>query len=343
MRRWCIAGGTALGTLLLLTSAHVAAALDAAKSPVIELLLGDVSMNKLPFVMALDAGIYERNGLNVTPKFSRGAVEIIRKSGVDVPEQYIQSGGGAPLVKIGGAAPHITRLTMSAGAWDPIILGSTHSTSRWYSVSTADLEKPEDLKGKRIGFSGIGAVTHYMAISFAEQMGWDPDFDWSMLEDALGVEALEAGFVDAIISPELHTTMAVDAGFKVLVDLGDYNLPVAGSAFLFDRAWLAANPDTARRLMKSYVEAIALLKNDKAATFRALGKWFQISDPDLLEHFYREAEKLPSKPYPPYAGLKKVMQIYDSHEMRKYTVEHFYDDSIMKELDESGYIDSLYD
>jgi hypothetical protein len=95
--------------------------------------------------------------------------------------------------------------------------------------------------------------------------------------------------------------------------------------------------------MKSYVEAIALLKNDKAATFRALGKWFQISDPDLLEHFYREAEKLPSKPYPPYAGLKKVMQIYDSHEMRKYTVEHFYDDSIMKELDESGYIDSLYD
>jgi ABC-type nitrate/sulfonate/bicarbonate transport system substrate-binding protein len=236
MRRWCIAGGTALGTLLLLTSAHVAAALDAAKSPVIELLLGDVSMNKLPFVMALDAGIYERNGLNVTPKFSRGAVEIIRKSGVDVPEQYIQSGGGAPLVKIGGAAPHITRLTMSAGAWDPIILGSTHSTSRWYIVSTADLEKPEDLKGKRIGFSGIGAVTHYMAISFAEQMGWDPDFDWSMLEDALGVEALEAGFVDAIISPELHTTMAVDAGFKVLVDLGDYNLPVAGSAFLFDRA-----------------------------------------------------------------------------------------------------------
>jgi len=335
-----IFGALCAAMLCIVLTATVRAA--DTQSPEIELLLGDVSMNKLPFVMALDEGIYARNGLNVTPKFSRGAVEIIRKSGVDVPEQYIQSRGSESLVKIGGAAPHITRLTMSAGAWDPIILGSTHSTSRWYIVSKPDIKSAADLKGKRIGFSGVGAVTHFMAISFAEQMGWDPNFDWSMLDDALGVDALQADYVDAIISPELHTTMAVDAGFKILVDLGDYNLPVAGSSFLFDRAWLAANPDAARRLMKSYVEAIALLKNDKAAAFRALGKWFQITDPELLEHFYLEAEKLPSKPYPPYAGLKKLMSIYDSHEMRKYTVEHFYDDSYIKELDESGYIDSLY-
>lgn len=325
----------------------VSLAIAAEQAPVeaaqIELLLGDVSLNKLPFVMALDEGIYTRNGLSVTPKFSRGAVEIIRRSGVDVPEEYIHTGGGSPLVKIGGASPHITRLTTRAGAWDPLILGSTHTTSRWRIVSRSDIESPADLKGKRIGYSGVGAVTHYMAISFAEQMGWDPDLDWSMIGDALGVEALHANHVDAIIAPELHTTMAVDAGFKILVDLGDYDLPVAGSSFLFDRGWLAENRESAERLMKSYVEAIALLKNDKDAAYRALGKWFRITDPELLEHFYREAEKLPSKPYPPYEGLKKMMAIYDSHEMRKYAVEYFYDDSFMKALDESGYIDSLYD
>lgn len=309
----------------------------------LELLLGDVSLNKLPFIMALDEGIYARNGLNVTPKFSRGAIEIIRRSGVDVPEKYIHTGDGSPLVKIGGASPHITRLTTRAGAWDPVILGSTHTTSRWRIVSRPDIESPADLKGRRIGYSGVGAVTHYMAISFAEQMGWDPNLDWSMLGDALGVEALRAGHVDAIIAPELHTTMALDAGFRILVDLGDYKLPVAGSSFLFDRGWLAENRESANRLMKSYVEAIALLKNDKAAAFRALRKWYRITDPELLEHFYREAEKLPSKPYPPYDGLKKMMAIYDSHEMRKYTVQHFYDDSFIKALDESGYIDSFYE
>lgn len=309
----------------------------------LELLLGDVSLNKLPFVLALDEGIYARNGLKVRPLFTRGSVEIIRKSGVDVPEEFILKDDRHIPVKIGGASPTIVRLTTEAGGWDPVILGSTHTTSRWRIIGQPDVADLESLKGKRIGYSGVGAVTHYMAISIAEQLGWDPQYDWSMLGEALGVEALELDQVDAIISPELHATMAVDAGYKVLADLGDYNLPVAGSSFLFDREWLANNQDTAKRFMKSAVEAIALLKNDKEAAFRSIGKWFLITDPELLEFFYAEAEKLPSKPYPPYEGLKKVMQIYDSHEMRKYTVEHFYDDSYIKELDESGYIDSLYD
>jgi hypothetical protein len=68
-----------------------------------------------------------------------------------------------------------------------------------------------------------------------------------------------------------------------------------------------------------------------------------MTDPELLEFFYAEAAKLPSKPYPPYEGLKRVMEVYDSHEMRKYRLEDFYDDSYVRELDESGFIDSLYE
>ena len=40
--------------------------------------------------------------------------------------------------------------------------------------------------------------------------------------------------------------------------------------------------------------------------------------------------------------LKKVMEIYDYHEMRKYKAEDFYDSSYVRQLDQSGYIDSLY-
>jgi len=42
------------------------------------------------------------------------------------------------------------------------------------------------------------------------------------------------------------------------------------------------------------------------------------------------------------AGIRRVMQVYDSNEMRKYKAEDFYDDSIMSELDKSGFIDGLY-
>ena len=93
----------------------------------------------------------------------------------------------------------------------------------------------------------------------------------SMIADGLGVEALQKGQVDAFVAPELHATMALDAGFKVLVDLQEYELPVAGSAILVDRGWLEDNKDAARRFVKSAVEAIARLKNDKQATFRSRG------------------------------------------------------------------------
>ena len=308
----------------------------------LNLLLGDVSMNKLPFVLAFEEGIYERNGLDVTPMFTRGSAEIIRRSGVNVPDEFIVDGNTQTLIKIGGATPTIVSLTTKTDRWDPVILGSTHRISRWFIVSRPEITSPEQLKGKRIGYSGVGAVTHFVALSFAEHMGWDPILDWSMMGNGLSVEALQNGYVDAFIAPELHTTMAVAAGFKVLVDLGDYQFPIAGSAFLVNREWLQENRDTAGRFVKSAVDAIALLKNDKQAVFRTLKKWYRLEDPELLEFFYAEAKKLPSKPYPPYAGLKKTMELYDSHEMRKYTVEHFYDDSFIRELDESGYIDSLY-
>jgi hypothetical protein len=52
--------------------------------------------------------------------------------------------------------------------------------------------------------------------------------------------------------------------------------------------------------------------------------------------------KLPRKPYPNVEGIKKVMELYDSAGMRMHKPEDFYDDSFMKEIDQSGFIDSLY-
>jgi hypothetical protein len=137
--------------------------------------------------------------------------------------------------------------------------------------------------------------------------------------------------------------MAMDAGFHEVVDLADYHLPAAGSSFLVDREWLRQHPEGGHAFVKSAVEALAILKTDKESTFETLRKWYQMDDPELMEHFYDEAAKVPAKPYPPVEGLKAIFDVYDSHEMRKYTVEHFYDDRYVRELDESGYIDSLYE
>ena len=69
--------------LALLTALAVVTVVQAQDKPEqLKLMLGDVSMNKLPFVMAYDEGIFKDNGLDLVPKFSRSSVEIIRKSGM---------------------------------------------------------------------------------------------------------------------------------------------------------------------------------------------------------------------------------------------------------------------
>jgi hypothetical protein len=38
-----------------------------------------------------------------------------------------------------------------------------------------------------------------------------------------------------------------------------------------------------------------------------------------------------------------MMEIYDSHELCKHTLEYFYDDTYARDLDQNGYFESLYE
>jgi hypothetical protein len=51
---------------------------------------------------------------------------------------------------------------------------------------------------------------------------------------------------------------------------------------------------------------------------------------------------IPRTRYPCYDSIRRTMEVYDSHAMRAYQPEDFYDDSFLKELDASGFIDEVY-
>ena len=305
--------------------------------------LGDVSLNKIPFVAAYEGGIYKKNGLEVEQFITPSAAEVARRSGVTVPKEFIRAGGRDTPIVIGGGSPLIVRWTTDAQADDRVIVACTDAVVRWHIIARPDITNVEQLKGKRLGYSGHGAVTHFVALSFAKLMGWNPERDLSLMSGANTMDALKSGRADAIIASELHEVMALSAGYKILVDLAKYNIPNAGSGVNVSRAWLKDNQEAARRFVKSTVETIALVKRNKHAAFGAMAKWYNVTDPEKQERFYREISNLPRKPYPSVEGIKKVMEIYNYHEMRKYKPEDFYNDSFVRELDQSKFIDSLYD
>jgi NitT/TauT family transport system substrate-binding protein len=339
MRRCALLAGGFLACLLFWSASLGAARADDLLRLTVE--LGDVSLTKLPFVMAAEARIYKRNGLDVRQFITPNAAELIRRSaGLVVPKEFVGTGAGD--INIGGGSPTLVRMTSDARAPQRVVLATTDDVSRFHIISRPDIASPQDLKGKRIGFSGVGALSHYVTILFAQRMGWDYQHDLSLFANAAGAEVIRSGRVDASTVDEIALAEAVRQGLKDLVDTGTYRFPMPGSGVNADKAWLPKNHEAAARFIKSTVEAIALLKNDKSAAFAAMAKWYGITEPARQEAVYAQAAQLPRKPYPAVEGIRKMMDVYDYREMRLHRPEDFYDASFVAELDRSGYIDGLY-
>ena len=60
--------------------------------------------------------------------------------------------------------------------------------------------------------------------------------------------------------------------------------------------WLKNNQETARRFVKSQVEARALMERDRGAFNRALVKYFNITDPQMQDIIYSQMGTLSRKP-----------------------------------------------
>jgi NitT/TauT family transport system substrate-binding protein len=331
-----------LGMCLLLAAGSIGP-LRAQQLTKVRVSLGDVSLNKLIFTVAQDAGIYRKNGLDVEQYISSGAASRAGRAGVNIPDEHIGSGeGGGTQFGIGGGTPTMVGRVTNATAGDRIILASTDHVVRWHIVAQPEITSPEQLKGKKIGFSGVGAMTHFEALAFAQQMGWDPHQDLILMSNGLALDTFEDRTLDAFVADELVYTMAVAKGYKAVVDLSQYNIPIAGSGVTASRSWVENNRDTVRKFIKSTVEAVALLKQNKEAVRASMAKWYGITDTELQDFLYRDFTKLPRKPYPNVEGIKKTMELYNTLGMRMHKPEDFYDDSFVRELDESGYIDSLY-
>jgi NitT/TauT family transport system substrate-binding protein len=332
--------GVILAAALL--GANLTSALAADKAIPLDVALGDVSLNKVAFLIAADAGLYAKNGLDVDQFITPAAAQVARNSGVVVPPGFVKADTGHAPIDIGGGSPMIYRVANDARGVHRVALASTESYIRDHIIAAPSIKSLEDLKGKRLGYSVPGAVTHVGALAFARHMGWDPDKDISLMGNGNALNPLREGREDALLGSAMLFAMAPELKLKDLLDLPQYKFPVAGSSILAEKNWLKDNRETAGRFVTSAVEAIALMKRDDRVFRAALVKWFNIKDPATQDRMFHEAGDIPAKPYPAVDGIKFTMELYDSPEMRKYKAEDFYDSSFIAELDNSGAIDRLY-
>jgi NitT/TauT family transport system substrate-binding protein len=302
--------------------------------------LGDVSLTKLPFIMAADYDIYEKNGLKVRQFITPSAAKVVTARGISVPKENISSDKGD--IDIGGASPMIVRMTMDANAPQRVVLATTDHWSRYHVLTRADIKTPEDLKGKRIGYGSFGALNHFSLMMYFKEVGIDPEKDVTMLSNAQEIHNILEGKVDAVAGNGNVVDQAKKAGLNDLANLIPKKYDMPGSSVNAEKKWLANNHEAARRFVKATVEAIALTMQDKEKAFASFRKWYGMSDPAMMEVMYSEAADLPKKPYPSIEGLKNMQKVYTWREITRHKPEEYTDASFVTELDKSGYIDGLY-
>jgi NitT/TauT family transport system substrate-binding protein len=331
-----------LGVLFAMLLAGLMAPLQGQDKIPLIVRMGDVSINKVPFLVAMDQGLYDKHGLDVTLiPFGESAARV---HGVpDTVSRELRDLEDEAQISIGGGAPGMVSKVRASTPSDRVILATTDHIVHWDIVAREGIDRVEDLKGKRIAISSISACTGVVAKMLAEKMGWDHEQDIAILQGNYSVTPLEEGWTDALIAYDVPLAMAMAAGYKPLdYDMRAWNEPIPCSGVWASRSWAHENKAATIGFLKALSEAISMMKKDRRVAFSSIAKWYDFQDIEVQSVIYNGSAEMPRKPYPAIDGIKRMMKLYDTAAMRLYKAEDFYDDSFMKEIDESGFIDNLY-
>ena len=131
------------------------------------------SLSKVPFIIASEQGLFEKYGLDVELWLppEEGESEIAA------------SQGGRPAhpdILVDGHSPLIYRMVTEANFPAMVALAGGDCLARTHIIGRRDLDRLEDLKGKRLGVNRQRATTGFVARLLARRMGWDPTLDISI-------------------------------------------------------------------------------------------------------------------------------------------------------------------
>lgn len=316
--------------------------MEAQKLTPLNVQMVEVDSTKLPALIAADQGIFRKNGLAVNLFIATGARDVSLRRDVHIPEQFVRDDRSAPITM--GGSFGFARISYDAERNpDRVFISSLDPMIHWKIIGSKDIVGLEGLKGKRLASADPGRnETDIIARALIQQTHWDPLFDIALLNATPDMVSLREGAVDAIIASEVPEAVALANGYHVIFDTSVWKIAIPGSGINTTRSWLKVNHDTAVRFMKSIVEGIAMMRNNPDAAYRSIAKWYNITNPEYQKIIYNGTRDMERVPYPSVEGVKTIMKLYDSMEMRKHKPEEFYDDSILRELDRSGFVENLY-
>ena len=284
--------------------------------PKVNVSYGSISASQLPLWVADEAGLLRQNGLDADVKF------IASTTGVAA-----LLSGQTDIGQFGGSEA----LSAAANGADLVILGTLTPVYPYLMMVPADVTTRDELKGAKLGVSGIGAADDVALRVSLTKLGLDPDKDVVIVKVGSGPEKVAAQLSGAVVGAVQQPQDALvlqDKGFHALFDLAELNLPAALVCVVTTRVYLAAHRDVAQRYVDAIVEGRAKEAADPAFTLEVMKKYLQTGDEAGLRATYDYFMRIqPVYPYP------KAEQFTDSVQVLSATNEKVRGFDVAKLLD----------
>ena len=280
--------------------------------------------------IAQRAGLFEKQGLDVEIILITGgpaSISALLNGDVDLDMR-------APIAALQGMA-HGVKLTF---------LLSQSNTLEYDIVTRPEIKDIKQLKGKKVGIIRFGGISELMVRYLFQKIGLDADKDIAIIQVGQArFVAMEKGAIDATVLASAESAYAKRNGFRVL-DMP--TLPFFGSTIVTTPAIGGKRSDVMTRYMKGYLDGVRFFLNDREKSMQYLGDLLRTKDRDMIDLAYKNhpQHQMGRKPYPDMNAVKATLDIMSSRDplVKKLKAEELFNLSYLKQLDQSGYIDQLY-
>ncbi len=288
-------------------------------------------------MIAKDAWLFRKHELDVDLVFMGSSALIVQS----------MLSGAVPVAGVAG--PAVISSVVSGG--DVVTVANLAPLTIALMVKPT-IEKPEDLRGKKIGVPRLGAVAHFAIRMILDrhgikdatilQMGSQPEAAAGMRRDAID---------GAMISLPLNYVLAKE-GFRELVGPQDYKrlgIQFISQGISARKSFIAKNRDLVLRLIKATMEGMKLMSMQENLAKKILSKYTRQTDPESLDRAYRfgleTLNKDPTIPREAIVSMVRLMAdlgLVDRSAAASAPPETFYDNSFVDEMKKTGFLRELW-
>jgi ABC-type nitrate/sulfonate/bicarbonate transport system substrate-binding protein len=291
----------------------------------VSLLYEAIAATNATLWLAEDAKLFEKYGLDAKVVHARGAV----------PVQALVSGS----VEFGAFSGSSAIAAVLAGS-DLVFVAAkgNFAVMSFWVRRDSPIKNLADLKGKTIGVTRAGSATHTIARIALKSAGLSERDVKFLFHGGLpeSFASLDQGIVDASLGSPPRP------GFRELVDLSSLKLPFLQGGIEVQRGFLQSRRDTVLNLLKGYIETIKLAKEKPELAMASIARRMRVPI-EVVRPAYEPHEKvLEEIPYVRRDSVQVILDQYPKEQVKNLTYGKLVDNSLLQQLEESGFIRNLY-